>query len=460
MKHLLALLLVFSALAVQAQNFRSLSPNGEALFDEKTKNYPQFNESKAAAEASLIKSDSADFKDKKEAFIRNALDAYQIEKTRKLEFERAALLRKYPALDERRLADIFQHIEPSTLRFSLMNEAAGLYGKLLPLPDGTSEPLKDSIKILLKKHPEIVLEGSWLWLEKTLSEQKAKAKEAAAKKLWRNETRRLMPKAATPEVDPDGGQFDPRQAVVLSCPTPGASIYYTLDGSTPDESSQLYVGPLKLKQAATMRAIAIHPEMNDSELVKSAPWTGLGLYASYFDRLGFNGTTGTRIDPELDFDWVSSSPDPAIPADFFSAIWAGSLCAPETGDYTLYIVAADGIRLWIDGRLLMDSWNAGALKERSAKTHLEAGRPANIKIAYCAFGSTPKIRLDWSSPTLRRRQVPSACLIAKGGYADELLRWNERQGGAYVNRQSMQNPGAVEGNPLFKGVAEPQQKLK
>ncbi len=500
---ILPLALLCLCCAAQAQNFQSLSPYGERLFDEQFRAYPPFNEEKAAAEASerfkvfkkgepasfslkgrqvsgrfqgvdasalliddqriplseipedlLEKFDEARVLESQAAFVRNARESFKLERMRSLEKARAELLRKYPALDERRLAWLFSAVEEPLLRLALMNECAGFYDASLPLSKPQPDLLDACLERVLKAHPDLELDGGRANLRQAIAEAKAKAKEAAARRELRAAALHLRPRAACPEFEPDGGPFSPSHPVSIHCPTPGAVIRYSLDGSDPDEFSPLYSAPIKLKQAAQIRAIAMHPDMNDSFVAGTAHWTGLGLYASYFDRLNFTGSTGTRVDNELDFDWTSSSPDPAIPADFFSAIWAGSICAPESGEYTLHIVADDGVRLWLDGRLLIDSWSEMALLERQAKAKLEAGRPANIKIAYCEFSSMPRIRLDWSSAKMRRCPVPSAALTAKGGYADELLRWNERQGGAYVNRAAMPNPGAVDGLALFKEVAE------
>lgn len=54
---------------------------------------------------------------------------------------------------------------------------------------------------------------------------------------------------ATPEFSPpDGTDLSSSGAiqVTITCATPKASIHYTLDGSTPTESSTLYVGPITI----------------------------------------------------------------------------------------------------------------------------------------------------------------------------------------------------------------------
>lgn len=64
-----------------------------------------------------------------------------------------------------------------------------------------------------------------------------------------------------------------------------------------------------------------------------------------------------RDDPALDFNWVSGSPGPNIPADYFSARWTRSFEFTEEGDYRFLADVDDGVKLYLDGWLLIDEWN-------------------------------------------------------------------------------------------------------
>src|SRR5204863_69180 len=65
--------------------------------------------------------------------------------------------------------------------------------------------------------------------------------------------------AATPALSPSGGTFISSVAVTLTDSTPGATIYYTTDGSTPTTSSAAYAGPITVTQTTTIKAIAGAP---------------------------------------------------------------------------------------------------------------------------------------------------------------------------------------------------------
>ncbi len=63
--------------------------------------------------------------------------------------------------------------------------------------------------------------------------------------------------AAEPVISPLGGSFSDYVDIALSTTTPNATIYYTLDGSEPDENAYRYTGPVTITQDATVKAITI-----------------------------------------------------------------------------------------------------------------------------------------------------------------------------------------------------------
>jgi hypothetical protein len=62
--------------------------------------------------------------------------------------------------------------------------------------------------------------------------------------------------AATPAFSPAPGTYAGAEAVSLTDVTTGASIYYTVDGSTPTTASTPYTGPIAVSATTTINAIA------------------------------------------------------------------------------------------------------------------------------------------------------------------------------------------------------------
>lgn len=74
-------------------------------------------------------------------------------------------------------------------------------------------------------------------------------------------------KTATPIFSPSGGVITTADLITLTCATPGAAIWYTIDGSTPTTSSTLYTAPFTLPiGTATAKAIGTKAGMTDSDI--------------------------------------------------------------------------------------------------------------------------------------------------------------------------------------------------
>ena len=78
------------------------------------------------------------------------------------------------------------------------------------------------------------------------------------------------PSVANPVISPAGGTYATGQTVSITCATEGAQIRYSLDGSTPSETSQLYAAPFLIATDQTVKARAYKEGMTPSQVVESA----------------------------------------------------------------------------------------------------------------------------------------------------------------------------------------------
>ena len=74
---------------------------------------------------------------------------------------------------------------------------------------------------------------------------------------------------ATPVITPESGNILSGAAVTITCATEGATIYYTLDGTTPTETSAIYTAPLTIVYNTTVKAYAVNAGMADSEMAEA-----------------------------------------------------------------------------------------------------------------------------------------------------------------------------------------------
>lgn len=77
-----------------------------------------------------------------------------------------------------------------------------------------------------------------------------------------------LPQVAMPMLDPQPGRYPPGIEIAMSCVTPGATIYYTEDGSEPNASSPKYEKPLSQVNPVSLRARAYCGTMMPSEVVE------------------------------------------------------------------------------------------------------------------------------------------------------------------------------------------------
>jgi hypothetical protein len=134
--------------------------------------------------------------------------------------------------------------------------------------------------------------------------------------------------------------------------------------------------------------------------------TGTGLTGQYFDNADFTAFRVSRTDATVDFDWASGSPDASVGADTFSARWTGQVQAPFGETYTFRTVSDDGVRLWVNGALVVDNWTDHGPTENTGAIALAAGQKVDLKMEYYENGGGAVARLLWSSPSTPRQAIP------------------------------------------------------
>lgn len=138
-----------------------------------------------------------------------------------------------------------------------------------------------------------------------------------------------------------------------------------------------------------------------------------GLRGEYFPNRDLAGNPAvTRVDSTVGFDWGDGPPAPGLPADHFSVRWTGRLVPPRTGEYRLTIASDDGLRLFLDGRNVLDHWGNHGLESRKATLRLVGGRSYDLRLEYFEGDGEAVARFGWLPPgeaeALRRRACEAA----------------------------------------------------
>jgi PA14 domain/K319L-like, PKD domain len=155
---------------------------------------------------------------------------------------------------------------------------------------------------------------------------------------------------------------------------------------------------------------------DDLTVVVDAPaGSGTGLLAQYFNDAGsgvyFTALALTRTDPTVNFDWASAAPDPTVQTDNFSVRWSGQVQAPVTGTFTFTTTSDDGVRLWVNGQLLVANWTDHAVVQNSGTIALVADQKYDIRMDYYDHGQLATAKLSWSYTGQTLQIVPQWVLF-------------------------------------------------
>lgn len=163
------------------------------------------------------------------------------------------------------------------------------------------------------------------------------------------------------------------------------------------------------KATRQYRIAAVDPSGNQSAPTSfdaTTPECGDGAWADIYDNIDFTGTWTYRVDPTINFDWGSGSPDPAIEPDTFSLKWSAHLLVPRTGDYTFCTVSDDGVRLSIDnGPWIIDNWTDHPPTENCVTVNLTYGSHW-FRIDYYENTQGAVAQAYWSGPKIAKEIIP------------------------------------------------------
>ncbi|MEA3337360.1 MAG: PA14 domain-containing protein [Chloroflexota bacterium] len=101
-----------------------------------------------------------------------------------------------------------------------------------------------------------------------------------------------------------------------------------------------------------------------------------------------------RNDREIDFNWGTGSPAPGIPSDNYSVRWT-QIQGMEQGDFSFSVKVSGGVRLWLDGRLLIDDWVSQPSRVLQASSGVIAQGDHDFRVEYFKSTGVGQITVQW-----------------------------------------------------------------
>ncbi|MBC7256117.1 MAG: hypothetical protein H5T66_08465, partial [Chloroflexi bacterium] len=158
-----------------------------------------------------------------------------------------------------------------------------------------------------------------------------------------------------------------------------------------DALGRLVAQRITIVQAAPKITMTASPSPTETQVptVPKQAWVG-----EYFANKALAGEPALiRQDAAIDFQWGLASPAPEVPVDNFSVRWRGRWPL-EKGLYDFYSYSDDGVRLWVDGILVIDQWRDQPPTLATGQISLDTGEHM-IQVEYYESGEGAEVRVWW-----------------------------------------------------------------
>ncbi|RLD83380.1 MAG: hypothetical protein DRJ07_06755, partial [Bacteroidetes bacterium] len=207
--------------------------------------------------------------------------------------------------------------------------------------------------------------------------------------------------------------------VSLSTKTDGAVIRYTLDRSKPNRNSQLYTGPLLLKNSTHITVRSFKNEFVSSPtnqrkfyiLKKKVENKGNHTYKNGMEYYYYEGMW-SKIP---DFEFLTETRKGQI-YDFnldhmerrfanFAVEFSGYFKIEQEGKYTFYVSSNDGSKLFINDIPVVDNDGTHGDIERTGRIELSPGLHP-FKLHYFDGGGSQSLRVSYKGPGFERQSIP------------------------------------------------------
>ncbi len=153
--------------------------------------------------------------------------------------------------------------------------------------------------------------------------------------------------------------------------------------------STRYFGVLAASLLLTVIALFVF-----SPTVSASGYACSNWQANYWNNRDLQGNPAVmRCDEGIDFDWKGLSPDPSINVDNFSARWIRTYHF-AAGTYRFSATMDDGMRVYLDGKVIIDDWQEGNLRTNEVDINLHAG-PHKMVVEYFEKGGNAVAGFTW-----------------------------------------------------------------
>ena len=221
----------------------------------------------------------------------------------------------------------------------------------------------------------------------------------------------------TPVISPKDTvlQKGDKLKITMTCEDKNAVIHYTLDGSKPDETSQVYTAPIEITNNTTVKAQAYkkgdNPSMQTIAIYDFIDKSKNGIHWSVY-RGDFRKIPDfSKMTPK--FKGITYSfglnKDVKTPEHFFGLKFRSKIKIDNPGLYRFYTSSNDGSKLYVDGKLIVDNDGLHGPVQKSGEIQLTKGMH-DIIVDYFQGGGSKVLMVFYSSDGIEYRPIPGSVL--------------------------------------------------
>ena len=163
--------------------------------------------------------------------------------------------------------------------------------------------------------------------------------------------------------------------------------------------------------------VQVGENLHSTAIISNPNLGGTGLRGTYFNNNDLTNQVKEQVDATINFNWGTGAPS-GVGAETFSVRWEGDIEVPRSGGYTFYTTSDDGVRLWVDDKLMVDNWTNHAATEDIGTIVLEPGIRYKIKMEYFENQGGAVAQLRWSGPGINKKIIPTQHLFPPNACAN------------------------------------------
>jgi len=175
------------------------------------------------------------------------------------------------------------------------------------------------------------------------------------------------------------------------------------------------------------------PVLNPPPLPTATPVVITDWKGEYFDNTDVkDAPVVVRNDQSINFDWGTGAPAAGLPTDNYSVRWSRK-AGFENSDYLFTVSVEGGVRLWLDGRMLIDDWVASGNRTLTGQSGVIKAGDHDLRVDYFKSGGVGRISVKWEPIAA---QAPEAVIDVPGPIiAGQPIQFSSQRSTADEGRQ-------------------------